>query len=173
MSEIIVFFFLGGFIFILIFCLIYYFSRKSIKIKNKRYIPDKAQKYKCLDGHITKSKGEMIIDNHLHRLGILHIYEDTLKVNGSKIKYDWFLPEYKIYIEYWGYFGKKYFERKKEKIKIYKKGNLKLISIEEKMFENIYEELEGFLKRYIPLDKINNQIQFCPNCGNSLDDRFI
>ena len=172
MGEIILYILLGGSFFILIFYLIYYFIKNILK-KKKTYTPDRAQDYKCLDGHITKSKGEMIIDNHLHRLGIKHIYEDTIKINGRAIKYDWFLPKYKVYIEYWGYYGKKYFQRKQEKLKLYKKGKLRLISLEEKMFENIYTILENLLRKYLPLKNKNTQTQFCPNCGNNLDERFI
>ena len=173
MGEIILYFFLGGFIFVSISFLIYNISKKILKRRDKKYIPETAKNYRCLDGHITKSKGEMIIDNHLYRLNIKHIYEDTIKVNGSKIKYDWYLPDYKVYIEYWGYYGKKYFERKKEKIKLYKKGKLKLISIENTMFENIYKVLEKNLQEYIPLKKLKKIEQFCPKCGENLDDRFV
>ena len=54
-----------------------------------------------MDGHVVKSKGELIIDNFLHNQGINHIYEKTIKVHGNPIKYDWYLPDIDVYIEYY------------------------------------------------------------------------
>ena len=58
-------------------------------------------------------------------------------------------------------------------IKLYKKGKLKLILIEDTMFENIYKVLEKYLQEYIPLKKLKKIEQFCPKCGENLDDRFL
>ncbi len=172
MDGIILYFLLGGLFFGLILLLIYWITKILSKSKYKDYIPETAKSYKCLDGHITRSRGEMIIDNHLFRLNIKHEYEGIIKVNGSSIMYDWFLPDYNVYIEYWGYFGKEYYKRKEEKIKLYKKGKIKLISIEDIMLENIYKNLEKKLEKYISLDKIRERKIFCPKCGKKLDERF-
>lgn len=137
-------------------------SRKSVLISS----------FKCIDGHVVKSKGELIIDNFLHINGIKHIYEKTIKVNGHSIKYDWYLPDIRIYIEYWGYYGKEYEARKKEKIKLYKKGKMLLLSIENEMFDDIYSNLRKKLGNYINITESRNQIRHCPNCGVILDDRF-
>ena len=143
-----------------------------IKIKKALKKPEKREKptsFKCLDGHIVKSKGELIIDNHLHRLGIQHDYEPTIKVQGNKIKTDWYLPEYRVYIEYWGFYGKDYMKRKDEKIRLYHKGRLNLISIEDIMLSDIYPNLENELKRFLALEAIKKH---CPKCGTELDERF-
>ena len=100
MSEIAIIFIFGGIIFVVIFLIIYWVIEKILKSIKKKYIPKIATSFKCLDGHVVKSKGELIIDNHLHRLGIEHEYENTIRVRGHPIKYDWFLPKYKIHIEY-------------------------------------------------------------------------
>ena len=98
MNDLILYFILGGIVFLILFIIILYFG---LKIKNALKKPEKRERptsFKCLDGHIVKSKGELIIDNHLHRLGIVHEYETTVKVHGNKIKTDWYLPEYRVYI---------------------------------------------------------------------------
>lgn len=169
MSEISIVFIFGGIIFVVIFLIIYWVIEKILKSIKKKYIPKIATSFKCLDGHVVKSKGELIIDNHLHRLGIEHEYENTIRVRGHPIKYDWFLPKYKIYIEYWGYFGKNYMNRKEEKLRLYRKGNLKLISIEDIMLKDIYTNLEKELNRFIKKD---TKKRHCPNCGIELDKRF-
>ncbi|MFX0071163.1 MAG: hypothetical protein ACFFAO_08740 [Candidatus Hermodarchaeota archaeon] len=169
MDEIIVYFLFGGVVFLFIFVLLFYISKKFKKILKKQYLPETASSFKCLDGHIVKSKGELIIDNFLYTNGIDHIYENTIKVKGSSIKYDWYLPGYEIYIEYWGYYGKEYMNRKEEKIKLYKQGKLSLISIEDVMFTDIYSNLKDSLRKYITFDKTSKH---CPNCGTVLDNRF-
>lgn len=137
-----------------------------------KYLPQRATTFKCLDGHIVKSKGELIIDNHLHRLGLEHEYENTIRIRGNPLKYDWYLPESEIYIEYWGYFGKDYMKRKEKKLKLYQKGKLKLISIEDIMLKDIYSNIENDLAKYIKLDKHLHPKKHCPGCGMELDDRF-
>jgi hypothetical protein len=119
---------------------------------NKRYEsekPDLIRNFKCIDGHIVKSKGELIIDNYLYLNGIQHIYEKKVRIKGHKIKTDWYLPQYNTFIEYWGYYGNEYMKRKKEKLKLYHQTRLKLISIENEMFQNIYYHLNKFLKKKI------------------------
>ena len=160
---------MGGIIFVVCFVIAYWIIRKILKFIKKKYIPKKATSFKCLDGHVVRSKGELVIDNHLHRLGIEHKYENTIRIRGMPIKYDWYLPKYKIYIEYWGYHGKNYMQRKDEKLKLYRKGKLKLISIEDIMLKDIYTNLEKELNIYIKKNMIKRH---CPNCGIELDKRF-
>ena len=169
MSEIAIFFIFGGIIFVAIFVIIYWVIGKILKFFKRKYIPKIATSFKCLDGHVVRSKGELVIDNHLHRLGIEHEYENTIRVHGHPIKYDWYLPKYKIYIEYWGYYGKNYMKRKEEKLSLYRKGKLKLVSIEDIMLKDIYTNLEKELNRFIKKDSIKRH---CPNCGIELDKRF-
>ena len=85
------------------------------------------------------------------------------------LKYDWYLPKDKIYIEYWGFYGKNYMKRKEEKLRLYRKGKLKLISIEDIMLKDIYSNLEKELNRFIKKDAIKRH---CTNCGIELDKRF-
>lgn len=173
MSKILTFFVLGGVIFVVCFIVITWLILKIKKLLSKKYVPQVATSFKCLDGHIVQSKGELVIDNHLHRLGLDHEYENTIKVRGKSIKYDWYLPEYKTYIEYWGYFGKDYLKRKEEKLELYQKGKLKLISIEDIMLKDIYSNLEKELAKVIKMDKISQEKKYCPNCGIELDKRIL
>jgi len=169
LSETTVFFILGGIIFVVFFVICYWIIRKILKSLKKKYVPKVATSFRCLDSHVVRSKGELIIDNHLHRLGIEHEYENTIRVRDKPIKYDWYLPRNKIYVEYWGYYGKNYMRRKEEKLNLYRKGKLTLISIEDIMLKDIYANLEKELKRFLKKDIIKRH---CPNCGIELDKRF-
>jgi len=160
---------MGGIIFVVIFVIAYWSIRKILKSIKKKYKPKVATNFKCLDGHVVRSKGELMIDNHLYRLGIEHEYENTIRIRGKPIKYDWYLPKDKIYIEYWGYYGKNYMKRKEEKLNLYRKGRLTLISIEDIMLKDIYTNLEKELNRFIKKYIIKRH---CPNCGIELDKRF-
>ena len=173
MDTYLLYFLFGGISFAVLICIVYYIAKKALENWRKKFIPKKATKFTCLDGHITRSKGEMIIDNILTHLNLQHEYENTIKVHGAPIKYDWYLPEFDLYIEYWGYFGKEYINRKNEKKRLYKKGHLKLISVEDIMLEDIYKNLKKELEEYIPSEKLERNEKFCPNCGQSLDKRFF
>jgi len=63
-------------------------------------------------------------------------------------------------------------KRKEEKIRLYRKGKLNLISIEDIMFKDINLNLENELNRFIKLDLTDSKKKHCPNCGIILDDRF-
>lgn len=175
MNSIWGYFIFVGIISVLIFILIYYSIKKFLKKKKKDQKENSISKFKCLDDHLVRSKGELIIDNYLYILGFNHIYEKKIKILKNQVKCDWYLPDYDIYIEYWGFHGKNYLKRKKEKIKLYKKAKLKLISIENHMFSDIYSNISKKLKHYIDIEKFNPpdaMKRYCFNCGTGLDERF-
>lgn len=135
-------------------------------------MPQVATSFKCMDGHTVRSKGELIIDNYLHFLDLEHEYENIIRVHGNPIKYDWYLPKYKTYIEYWDFHGKDYMKRKEDKLKLYRKGKLKLVSIEDIMLKDIYSNFKSELNKFIKLKEIGKEKKHCPNCGTELDMRF-
>ena len=165
-------FLFGGIVCAIFFGLIYFLILKILKYSKKKYLPQRATSFKCLDGHVVKSKGELIIDNYLYHIGMDHKYENTLRIRGKIMKYDWYLPDFDIYIEYWGYFGKKYMDRKQEKLELYRKGKLKLISIEDIMLQDIDLNLQKELSQLIKKNLFFSPMKHCPNCGTSLDERF-
>ncbi len=99
-------------------------------------------KYTCKDGHIVKSKSEVLIDNFLFENGILHAYEKKLpygKTEKEVLHPDFFLKDYlgkgeHVYIEHWGYNenNKNYTETKKFKIDLYKKLGITLVCTNER-----------------------------------------
>ena len=169
MNGIFIYVLLGGIFFIAIFLILSYVVKKLKKYFGKKYLPETATSFKCIDDHTVRSKGELIIDNYLYNHGILHEYEKKFKVHGKPILCDWFLPEFDIFIEHWGFYGKEYMKRKEEKIKLYNKGNLNLISIEDVMFQDINKNLNRLLTKFINL---NESVKHCPNCGWAFDERF-
>lgn len=92
---------------------------------------NKYPQFKSVDGHIVRSKSELIIDLWLCYQHIEHIYEPPIYKNKKRVAVsDFFLPEYNCYIEYWGLEGDSAYEKRKaEKIDLYKNLKLRLISI--------------------------------------------
>lgn len=76
-------FFLGGIIFVIAIAVIYYLIQFYRKKLREKYTPQRATNFKCLDDHVIRSKGELIIVNHLTRLNIAHEYENTINIKGS------------------------------------------------------------------------------------------
>lgn len=115
-------------------------------------------KFTCTDGHIVKSKSEMIIDNWLFDHSIPHAYEKKLPIDADEshdLHPDFCLPAYNgnqddVYIEYWGYNESniRYTESKNYKMKIYKQLNTTVICLEEKDMMDISASMSRKLKFY-------------------------
>ena len=163
----------------IILCLII-ITNYTISQKKSRKIKDKPEsvppnRFRCIDGHKVRSKGELIIDNFLYLSGLKHEYEKKLTTNYGIIVPDWYLPSLDIYIEYWGFSGEKYERRKKEKLDFYERAKLTVISIDNSMFYDIYLNLKRIFNQFISFEnnvKHFHKEKYCPNCGTVLDERF-
>ncbi len=105
-------------------------------------------KFRAEDGHLVRSTHEMLIDNYLFNHNIRHVYEKIVysKINDDQCTCDWYLPDYDIYIEYWGMSTQKYLDEKKYKINIYNSNNLNLLSIEK---EDLYNKLDDKISKFL------------------------
>ncbi|MHA1793773.1 MAG: hypothetical protein ACTSVI_14110 [Promethearchaeota archaeon] len=129
-------------------------------------------RYVCNDGHVVRSRGEAMIDNWLSKNRITHEYEHQIKLGDAKIKYDWYLPEHDVYIEYWGLMqNKKYVKRRKEKEKLYAVHDKKLISINNKDIEDINTRVKEKLMQFLSIEDFEKP-RICFNCGAKLDERY-
>jgi len=78
-------------------------------------------KHRATDGHMVRSKAEMLIDNWLYMAEIVHAYERKLPIE-EEVYCDFYIPTGKIYIEFWGLENDpKYAKRKEIKKAIYEK----------------------------------------------------
>lgn len=100
------------------------------------------------DGHIVRSRAEVIIDNALYDYKLAHAYERKLPIE-EELYSDFFLPSENVYIEFWGMEeDPKYAERKKEKIEIYKKYDFKLIELNDIDISNLDDHLPKKLLKF-------------------------
>lgn len=105
-------------------------------------------KHRTADGHYVRSKAEMLIDNWLYMSEIVHAYERKLPIEED-VYCDFYLPNGKVYIEYWGYEDdEKYLSRKNAKLQIYEKYGFNLIELNEGDIQNLDDILPKKLLKF-------------------------
>lgn len=115
-----------------------------------------SREHQCEDGHYVRSKNEKIVDEWLYNHNYIHSYEQVVFMESDPdeiVLSDFYLKNEDIYIECWGLYNDKYLKRKDKKIELYKKNNLKLISLE----EDDIKLINDILKRKIY--KLKNNIE--------------
>lgn len=87
--------------------------------------------YRTEDGHLVRSRGELLIDNYLFNHNVRHVYEKVIidPITDNECTCDFYLPDFDVYIEFWGLDSKKYNNTKEYKLKIYENANLKLVNL--------------------------------------------
>ncbi len=115
---------------------------------------------KAEDGDLLRSPSETRIDEWFFHHGIEHQVEIKVPVEDKLMYCDWLLPKGDtfvddIYVEYWGMMKEPEYAKGREvKEKIYRRNNLKLLSIEPEDMQNMHEILEyklgQFKKSVIP-----------------------
>lgn len=105
-------------------------------------------KHRSADGHMVRSKAEMLVDNWLYMAEIVHAYERKLPIEED-VYCDFYIPTGKVYIEYWGYENdQKYLARKEKKISIYEKYGFKLIQLKDEDVLNLDDILPRMLLKH-------------------------
>ena len=123
---------------------------RNFNYKDRKY---RTRKYVCFDGQKVRSKVEREIYNYLLLNGVKVRYEAVYKTPwGSIIRPDFYLPEYKVYIEY---FGKdegedqKYDEIMRFKKELYKFSTAPFIILNHHDDEDLYNAVKSKLSPYI------------------------
>ena len=116
-----------------------------------------------LKGEMVKSIGERRIADYFEKNNIRYVYEKEARRESLFFDYkistpDFYLPDYDVYVEYWGLVNadddwtRTNYERKmKWKMAMYYKNNIKFISIYPRNLENLdwifrrkFEKVTGF-----------------------------
>lgn len=100
------------------------------------------------DGHMVRSRAEVIIDNALYEYKLAHAYERKLPIEEDLYS-DFYIPSENVYIEFWGIENDpKYLQRKKVKLEIYKKYDFKLIELTDEDILNLDDHLPKKLLKF-------------------------
>ena len=102
------------------------------------------------DGTLVQSRGERRIADWLTRRGIAYRYDERVRIiEGYAVRPDFYLPEFDLYIEYWGMDTTDYKIAMLKKKKLYQQEGKKLVSVEREDTDRIETVLEKKLSRHI------------------------
>jgi len=102
------------------------------------------------DGTLVQSDGERIISEWLAKHGIKYRYDERIRIiEGYTVRPDFYLPEFDIYIEYWGMDTLDYKIGMLKKQKVYQMTEKKLISLYAADKPNLTEILKDKLSKYM------------------------
>jgi len=105
-------------------------------------------KYRTRDGHYVRSRAEAMVDDWLYISGLVHAYERKLPVEEDVCS-DFYLPQGKVYIEFWGLENEEaYLRRKKTKKAIYEKYGYNLIELSDPDIMNLDDVLPRILLKF-------------------------
>lgn len=87
----------------------------------------------------VRSRGEKRIAKFFDSHGIRYVYERPLTADGVKLHPDFYLPDYKVYVEFWGMagFSMKYQKIMRLKKALYRKNSIPVISLYPKDVSNL------------------------------------
>ena len=103
-------------------------------------------------GTLVQSEGERRIAQFLHGHNIDFRYDERFRIiEGYAVRPDFYLPEFDIYIEYWGMDTTDYKIGMLKKLKLYQQQGKRLISLYRKDFSHLESLLEEKLAHYIRL----------------------
>ncbi|CAN5754515.1 hypothetical protein BH24DEI2_BH24DEI2_04650 [soil metagenome] len=104
--------------------------------------------HRATDGHLVRSRAEMLVDNWLYMSGLVHAYARQLPVE-EELYCDFYVPEGKVYIEYWGLEDDpRYAARKATKKDIYAKYNFNLVELSNDHIRNLDDYLPKMLLKF-------------------------
>ncbi len=113
---------------------------------------EKAKTLRTVDGVAVQSRGERRIGDWLAAHSIAYVYDDRMVVAGDfAMRPDFYLPEFDVYIEYWGMDTPEYRANMEKKRFLYRRDRRRLVSISFRELDDIEAVLEMKLSRYIRL----------------------
>jgi len=90
----------------------------------------------------------VLIDNWLYMSGIVHAYERQLPIEEDAYC-DFYIPEGKIYIEYWGLEDDPaYQERRAKKVQLYQRYNFNLLELNDEHVRNLDDVMPKLLLKF-------------------------
>ena len=109
----------------------------------------------CSDGHYVRSKAEQIIDDFFYYNKIIHAYEKLFIDPKTNQKYyaDFYLPEQKLYVEYFGLDTEEYKQKRERKIEAYKNNpNIKFEFLDHGDDDTMKDKLQSICEKHnIPI----------------------
>jgi len=106
------------------------------------------------DGTFVQSDGERKIAEFLTRHGIAYRYDERMRIiDGYAIRPDFYLPEFDLYVEYWGMDTIDYKIGMLKKLKLYQQQGKKLVSVYREDKPGLDEVLRQKLGKHIRIEE--------------------
>lgn len=105
--------------------------------------------HRTSDGHLVRSRAEVMIDDWLYATARLpHAYERRVPIEED-LYCDFYLPERRVYVEYWGMENDtQYLARKDKKLALYKKYALNLVELTDEHVMNLDDYFPRLLLKF-------------------------
>jgi len=114
------------------------FDEKFIERRNFDMKVELNKTIRAKDGTLVQSKGERRIAEWLAGHGVAYRYDERFRIiDGYAIRPDFYLPEFDVYIEYWGMDTADYKIGMLKKQKLYQETGKKLVSVYFQEFDRI------------------------------------
>ena len=128
------------------------FDEAGLEARNFESTVDRAKRRRSTAGTAVQSRGELRIAAWLEARKLEYVYDERYRVAGDLlVRPDFYLPEYDLYIEYWGMDTPEYIFNMKKKKLLYQREGKKLISISFRDFDRIEALLEEKLSHHLVL----------------------
>lgn len=103
---------------------------------------------RAADGHMLRSKTELMIDNWFYMAGVVHAYERRLPI-AVEAYAEFYLPSGNVYLEYMGQDSDTdYRQRKTVKINLYKSHDLDVIALTDEQVRHLDVHLPRLLSEH-------------------------
>jgi len=104
------------------------------------------------DGTFVQSDGERRIAEYLASQGIRYRYDERFRIiEGYAVRPDFYLPEFDVYVEYWGMATTDYKIGMLKKLKLYQQQGKRLVSVGREDRARLEDVLTEKLARYVRL----------------------
>jgi hypothetical protein len=123
---------------------------KPFPLNPADFLPDKPTRR----GDFVRSKSEAFIANLLHRMGLRYEYERPVRLGNETFVPDFYLPDFDLYVEYYGLLHWKTYERKTaRKIELYAKHGIRCMHLFQSMMVNLNRFIRYELNRIESLEE--------------------
>lgn len=128
------------------------FDERILEDVNFEKNVEEAKRLRTTNHVAVQSQGEKRIGDYLAKNRIRFVYDERYRIAADAVlRPDFYLPEFDLYIEYWGMDTDDYLERRREKQFLYRRAGKKLISLTPDDLPRMEEILREKLARYIAL----------------------
>ena len=125
-------------------------DEKELENHDFESMVDAAKARRTAGGTAVQSRGEKRIAEFLEREGIAYEYDERYRISGADtIRPDFYLPEFDVYIEYYGMDTPEYNANRRRKHVLYQRAAKRLVSVSREDDAHLVEILRQKLSRYI------------------------